>query len=247
MDTSERFKALVEEESKGNIKVDLRPAAGTEDEINLQTSMGIVDMQATGGPPLQVFAPRYFFFNGPYVIQDYEHFLRVWSGTLGDEARAEVLRGNGNMVALDTVYRGFRQMTSKVPIDGPADLVGLKLRLPVVPTWIKVWSALETAADRHPAADVVRGPAHRRRRRLGGRPLADLLAPPLRGAVAPQPHQPPGGRGLVLRERGLLAGAVATASAAGSRQAMEEAAAFGTAEDEGQRGHAAARACRPPA
>lgn len=142
-DTGERFKALVEEESKGNIKVDLRPAAGTEDEINLQTSMGIVDMQATGGAPLQVFAPRYFFFNGPYVIRDHEHFLRVWGGKLGDAARTEVLAA-GNMLALDTVYRGFRQMTSKVPITGPANLLGLKLRLPVVPTWIKVWSALET-------------------------------------------------------------------------------------------------------
>jgi TRAP-type transport system periplasmic protein len=143
VDTSERFKALVEAESKGNITVDLRPAAGTEDEINLQTSMGLVDMQATGGPPLQVFAPQYFFFNGPYVIQDYAHFLRVWNGSLGDQAR-ELVRANGNMVALDTVYRGFRQMTSKVPIDGPAALVGLKLRLPTVPTWIKVWSSLET-------------------------------------------------------------------------------------------------------
>jgi tripartite ATP-independent transporter DctP family solute receptor len=143
VDTSERFKALVEAESKGNITVDLRPAAGTEDGINLETSMGIVDMQATGGPPLQVFAPAYFFFNGPYVIRDYDHFLRVWNGPLGDDAK-QLVREAGNMVALDTVYRGFRQMTSKVPINGTADLVGLKLRLPTVPTWLKVWSSLET-------------------------------------------------------------------------------------------------------
>jgi TRAP-type transport system periplasmic protein len=143
VDTSERFKTLIEEEPDGNIKVDLRPSAGTEDEINLQTSMGVVDMQATGGPPLQVFAPQYFFFNGPYVINDYDHFLRVWNGRLGDQAKDQV-REKGNMVALETVYRGFRQMTSKIPISGPPDLVGLKLRLPMVPTWIKVWSALET-------------------------------------------------------------------------------------------------------
>jgi TRAP-type transport system periplasmic protein len=143
VDTSERFKSLVEDDSDGNITVDLRPAAGTEDEINLQTSMGVVDMQATGGPPLQVFAPQYFFFNGPYVIRDYDHFLRVWNGKLGDKARG-LVRDNGNMVALETVYRGFRQFTSRKAINGTADLVGLKLRLPVVPTWITVWSSLET-------------------------------------------------------------------------------------------------------
>jgi TRAP-type C4-dicarboxylate transport system substrate-binding protein len=48
------------------------------------------------------------------------------------------------MVALGTVYRGFRQMTSNVPIAGTADLVGLRLRLPNVPTWVSVWSSLET-------------------------------------------------------------------------------------------------------
>lgn len=143
VDASQRFETLIEARSKGRITVDVLPALASEEEVNLQTSRGMVDIQATGGPPLQVFAPQYFFFNGPYVIKDYDHFVRVWRGPLGARARETVLQ-NGNMTSLGTVYRGFRQMTSKKPINGPADLVGLKLRLPTVPTWIKVWSALET-------------------------------------------------------------------------------------------------------
>ncbi len=65
-------------------------------------------MQLTDGQPLEVFSPQYFFFNAPYVIKDYDHFVRVWNG----------------------------------PILGPDDLAGLKLRLPVVPTWVAVWKEL---------------------------------------------------------------------------------------------------------
>ncbi|MGC4087876.1 MAG: TRAP transporter substrate-binding protein [Polyangiaceae bacterium] len=143
VDAALKFKELIEAETHGKIEIQVTPAADTEDNVNLQTSQGIWDIQATGGPPLQVFAPQYFFFNGPYVIRDYAHFQRVWDGTLGDEARA-LVETNGNMVSLGTVYRGFRQMTSNVPINGPAELIGLKLRLPNVPTWVAVWQALET-------------------------------------------------------------------------------------------------------
>src|SRR5262249_19562324 len=85
--------------------------------------------------------PAYFFFNGPYVINDYAHFLRMWKSHLGDEAR-DLIDANSNLVSLGTAYGGFRQFTSNKPIAGPADFVGLKLRLPPTPDWVAVWSSL---------------------------------------------------------------------------------------------------------
>jgi TRAP-type C4-dicarboxylate transport system substrate-binding protein len=99
------------------------------------------DIMLTGGQPIQDWAPAYFFFNGPYVISDYDHFEGVWFSHLGDEARA-LMSQNGNLAALGTVYRGFRQFTSNEPINGPADFVDLKLRLPPVPDWVAVWTSL---------------------------------------------------------------------------------------------------------
>jgi tripartite ATP-independent transporter DctP family solute receptor len=153
VDASEKFKELVEASTKGAVEIQITTAAGTEDAVNLQTSQGVWDLQATGGPPLQVFAPEYFFFNGPYVIRDYAHFQRVWNGPLGDQAK-DLIEANGNMVALGTVYRGFRQMTSNTPIAGTADLVGLRLRLPNVPTWVSVWKALETVPTVVPLTEL---------------------------------------------------------------------------------------------
>ena len=101
----------------------------------------VADVMITGGQPIQDWAPAYFFFNGPYVIEDYDHFLGVWDSHLGAEARA-LMTQNGNLRAVGTVYRGFRQFTSNEPINGPADFVGLELRLPPVPDWVAVWSSL---------------------------------------------------------------------------------------------------------
>jgi tripartite ATP-independent transporter DctP family solute receptor len=142
-DAGEKFKSIVEAESKGRISVQLLIAQASEEDVNIQCSKGTVDIQFNGGRPLEVFSPQYFFFNAPYVIKDYEHFLRVWNGPLGKKAKDQIVK-NGNMVSLGTVFRGLRQTTSNVPILGPDDLVGLKLRLPVVPTWIAVWKELGT-------------------------------------------------------------------------------------------------------
>lgn len=140
-DASEKFKVLVEEKSKGKIQVQLEEGIDSEESLNNKVAQGLVDIQFNAARPLEVFSPQYFFFNAPYVIKDYEHFERVWNGPLGDQSKA-LIKENGNMVNLGTVYRGLRQTTSNKPIYGPADLVGLKLRLPVVPTWITAWGSL---------------------------------------------------------------------------------------------------------
>jgi len=131
-DAGERFKQLIEQESDGRLSVLLIAGAASEEDVNIQCSEGVVDIQLTGGEPLEVFSPQYFFFNAPYIIKDYEHFLRVWDGPIGKKAKDQVLAG-GHMASLGTVFRGLRQTTSNKPLAGPADLVGLKLRLPGVP------------------------------------------------------------------------------------------------------------------
>ena len=144
VEASEKFQELVEKGSAGQIAVQVQAGVGSEEEINVWCSEGKVEMQATGGRPLEVSAPQYFFFNAPYVMKDFEHFLRVWNGPLGKSARSQVEK-NGNQTYLGIVYRGLRQTTSKKPLYSPADVFGLKLRLPTVKTWIAVWK--EIGAD----------------------------------------------------------------------------------------------------
>ena len=145
-DTAAKFKELIEAKTHGKITVAISTSVLNEQTINpamvsCDANARVADIMLTGGQPLQDWAPQYFFFNGPYVIRDYAHLLRVFRSHLGDEARA-LMAENGNLAALGTVYRGFRQFTSNRPIVTPTDMVGLKLRLPPTPDWVAVWSSL---------------------------------------------------------------------------------------------------------
>ncbi len=141
VDAGEKFKELVAKGSGSRLAVEVQPGVGSEEEIDAWCSQGKVEMQATGGRPLEVSAPQYFFFNAPYVMKDFDHFMRVWEGSLGKKAREQVEK-NGNQVCLAVVYRGLRQTTTKKPIYTPADVYGMKLRLPTVKTWIAVWKEI---------------------------------------------------------------------------------------------------------
>lgn len=144
VDAAQKFKEIIEKESGGKFSVEIQAGVESEEKINDLNSEGKLEMQSNGHRALEIFGPKYFFFNAPYVMKDLQHFMRVWNGPLGKKAREEVEK-NGNVVYLGIVYRGLRQTTANKPIYNPADVYGLKLRLPTVKTWIAVWK--EIGAD----------------------------------------------------------------------------------------------------
>jgi TRAP-type C4-dicarboxylate transport system substrate-binding protein len=156
VDAAERFKALVEERSKGRIKVAIDAGTKTEIDINKLNSAGDLEIQSNGTNYLELYAPRYYFFTGPYVMKDFDHFTRVWNGPLGKAARAEMEK-NGKLKYLGTIYRGQRWTTANKPLYTPADAYKLKLRLPPIPSWIAVWEAVGAAPVALPLTELYSG------------------------------------------------------------------------------------------
>ncbi|UCE34254.1 MAG: TRAP transporter substrate-binding protein [Deltaproteobacteria bacterium] len=145
IDAAEKFKELVETRSGGRIEVQFEIGTKSEEEIIKLNSAGALEMQSNGTQFLQIFAPAYYFFTNPYVMKDFDHYMRVWNGKLGQQAQAEMEK-NGNLKYLGTIYRGLRQTTTKKPVYTPADVYNMKLRLPVIPSWIAVWKAIGATA-----------------------------------------------------------------------------------------------------
>lgn len=143
VDTSEKFKELVETRSGGRIAVVIDAGTKAEIEINKLNSAGQLEMQSNGTNFLEAYAPPYYFFTGPYVMKDFDHYMRVWNGKLGQQAQAEMAK-NGNLIYLGTIYRGQRWTTATKPLYTPADAYNLKLRLPPIPSWMAVWKAIGT-------------------------------------------------------------------------------------------------------
>lgn len=141
IDAAEKFKELINQRSGGRIEVQFDIGTKTEEEVNKLNSTGALEMQSNGTMFLQVYASSYFFFTNPYVMKDFDHYMRVWDGKLGKQAQVQVEQ-NGKLKYLGTVYRGVRQTTAKKPIYTPADVYNMKLRLPVLPTWVAVWKGI---------------------------------------------------------------------------------------------------------
>jgi len=140
VEAAEKFKELVEKGSGGRIEVKIEAGTKTEIDINKMNRNGEIEMQSNGTAFLEYYAPPYYFFTGPYVMKDFDHYMRAWNGKLGQQARAQLEKND--LKYLGTIYRGLRQTTAKKPLYTPADVYNMKLRLPPIPSWMAVWKAI---------------------------------------------------------------------------------------------------------
>ena len=126
----------------GRITVEVFPNESLGKEIDLINGMqlGTVDMTITG-ESLQNWAPMAALLAVPYAYRSLDHMDSVASGEIGDRIKAQIVeRAQVRPVAY--FARGPRNLTSNRPIKSPADLNGLKLRVPNVPLFVDVWKAL---------------------------------------------------------------------------------------------------------
>lgn len=140
VEAAEKFKELVEKGSGGRFEFKIDAGTKSEIDINKMNRNGEIEMQSNGTAFLEYYAPPYYFFTGPYVMKDFDHYMRVWNGKLGKDARAQLEKNDLKYLA--TIYRGLRQTTANKPIYTPADVYNLKLRLPPIPSWMAVWKAI---------------------------------------------------------------------------------------------------------
>ncbi len=136
-----KFKEIIEENSDGRIDVTIHPsgALGGEREVVEGLKAGTIEMGAEGIMDLIMYMPEYTVFEEPYVIRDVEHLRKFWS-TIGQEINSKLEDEHGIITAAIAI-RGSRLITANKPIYKPADLKGLKFRLPSYPVRIKVFEA----------------------------------------------------------------------------------------------------------
>lgn len=138
-----KFKELVEQRSKGDMEVQIHVggAMGGERDVFEAMSSGGLEMGAMGSGDVSIFFPKWMVYEVPYALRDADHFWKFWNGPVGKEVNDMVLKERGVMTA-GVVFRGARFLTANRPIKTPAEVKGLKIRLPEVKPWIKVWESL---------------------------------------------------------------------------------------------------------
>ncbi|SPF81775.1 TRAP transporter substrate-binding protein [Pseudoprimorskyibacter insulae] len=126
----------------GRIAVEVFPNESLGKEIDLINGMqlGTVDMTITG-ESLQNWAPMAALLAVPYAFKTIDDMDAFASGETGDAIKAQIVE-KVQIRPIAYFARGARDLTSNRPITTPADLNGLKMRVPNVPLFVDVWKAL---------------------------------------------------------------------------------------------------------
>lgn len=153
---AQRMAAQIKEESGGKIEVRLYPGGqlGNEREIVEGLKLGCADMIVTGGAVIGWYAPEFGAFEAPFVWRDYAHVERVWNGVLGEDLRG-TLEHRAGIRLLRPWFRGPRYLTTTSrKVLSPADLKGLKLRVPELEVFIKSWQTFGANVTPIPFSDM---------------------------------------------------------------------------------------------
>jgi len=136
-----KFKELVENRTGGRYRVRLYPhaqlAGNQRTELEMLQS-GVIDLSLESSILLSLVEPRMSVLSLPWLFDDYEEAEEVCDGPLGS-GLLDLLPPKG-IVGLAYGVNGFRQLTnSRLPVEEPADLQGLKIRIPGIRMYIDVF------------------------------------------------------------------------------------------------------------
>lgn len=138
---------LQEELLGSGVTVESYPSAqlGSEAESLEQAAEGGLDLVAAGASFLGTWHPPAAVLDGAYLFDDVEEFTAAVEGPTVRRVHEE-LRAKTGLRALSTWYFGTRHITSDEPVDGPADLDGVKIRTPDAPLYLTNLALMEAVA-----------------------------------------------------------------------------------------------------
>lgn len=126
---AEYFKKLVEERSKGEIKVEVYPNSSLyDDRAALEAiTMNAVQMAAPSFSKFTTFVPQLDLFDLPFLFNDNDHLHKVLNGEVGQKLLSMV--DKKGMVGMAYWDNGFKQVSANKPLITPEDAAGLKFRI----------------------------------------------------------------------------------------------------------------------
>ncbi len=156
------FKSAVEAMTDGDIEVKVYPnfQLGDVREMTEATQMGAIQATINYTSVFTIFSKKIALLQAPYIFPNNEIAMRVLRGPFGRELAEAVRKETGIRVLNWCEGVGFRQLYSNKPIHTPADMKGMKFRVPenkglllmframgagvVTIPWSELYTALQT-------------------------------------------------------------------------------------------------------
>lgn len=137
----------IREETNGRLDIQIFPSnqLGSDTDTLSQLRVGGVEFFTLSGLILSTLVPNASLSGVGFAFADQAAVWRALDGELGAYIRSQISKAN--LVAFDKCWdSGFRQLTTSTkPINGPDDLRGLKIRVPVAPMLTSMFKAFGSA------------------------------------------------------------------------------------------------------
>lgn len=137
------FKKYVEEQSKGQIEVQIyaNGQLGGDRQLLEAVGLGTLEMAIPATSVLTTYSPKFGILDLPFVFKDERAGFKALDGELG--AKLDELLIPVGMRNLGYSYNGARSITNNVrPINEPNDLKGVKMRVMESPVFIDLFKYL---------------------------------------------------------------------------------------------------------
>ena len=104
---------------------------------------GNLEMSSISAFDIAKLVPEFSIFTAGYIIRDPEHMMKVFNGPIGEEL-FKLVSDKMDITILSPIYLGTRQLNLRDVrnVKTPADLKGLKLRMPGSKEWLFLGEAL---------------------------------------------------------------------------------------------------------
>lgn len=137
----------IAEQSKGRVDFQIYPnnQLGSDSDMLSQIRSGAIDYFTLSPLILGTLVPSAQISGVGFAFKDYNQVWAAMDGDLGAHVRGQIAKTT--VFAFDKIWEnGYRQITtSNRPINSPADLKGLKIRVPTSPLWTSMFRAFDSS------------------------------------------------------------------------------------------------------
>jgi TRAP-type transport system periplasmic protein len=134
-------------ETNGQLAISLFPnnQLGSDTDMISQLRSGALELVTMPGTVLSTLIPTASLTGVGFAFTNYDKVWAAMDGEVGKFIRSNIQKVG--LVPFEAVWdNGFRQITSSThPIKTPEDLANFKIRVPVVPLWVAMFSAFGAA------------------------------------------------------------------------------------------------------
>lgn len=146
---------LFKEATNGEGELQLYPSSqlGSKKDLMEQMTMGAAIITLTDGAFFADYIPDFAIMMGPYLGKDYTEVIKLSESPWFAEMSGELDKKGFHILAANWLY-GSRHMVTNRPVHTPADLKGLKIRVPNARIQIEAMKEMGATPTPMPLAEV---------------------------------------------------------------------------------------------